>query len=206
MKPATAIAATLACMAGSLSAQTDLELRRVVTGVSEQGRSVVLSDGAPSEVISFDALPGFVLAPMWGTGPGDELPAPGERPEFRRDAFVPEPGGTHFLLFRLPTSAELAAAAENPDMETERVAQMRATVPDLVDATSPENPALHATASVDYVIVISGTVAMELDDGEMVTLRPGNVVIQNGTRHAWHNVGEEGAVLAAVLVGTPPRE
>ena len=47
---------------------------------------------------------------------------------------------------------------------------------------------------------------MELDDGAMVTLHPGDVVVQNGTRHAWHNAGEERAVLAAVLVGTPPRE
>jgi quercetin dioxygenase-like cupin family protein len=57
---------------------------------------------------------------------------------------------------------------------------------------------------VDYVIVLSGTVLMELDDGAMVTLGPGDVVVQNATAHAWYNGGEEGAILAAVLVGGQP--
>ena len=201
MKAATILGAALACLVVPLSAQTDLEPRRVVTGLSDQGRAVVVSDGAPAEVISFEALPGFVLAPMWGTGAVPKLPEPGERPTFRMGDFVPEPGGTHFLLFTVPTPGELAAAGENPDMMADLTAEMSAEVPDLVDAISEENPDLHATVSIDYVIVISGTVALELDDGAMVTLHPGDVVVQNGTRHAWHNVGEERALLAAVLVG-----
>jgi len=38
---------------------------------------------------------------------------------------------------------------------------------------------------VDYGVVISGRLALELDDGKQVDLEPGDVVIQNGTRHAW---------------------
>ena len=44
----------------------------------------------------------------------------------------------------------------------------------------------------------------EGDDGAIVTLGPGDVVVQNGTAHAWYNGGEEGAVLAAVMVGGQP--
>ena len=116
MKPRAILALGVAITAGPLSAQSDSQFRRVVTGISADGRAVVLHDGAPPEVISFDALPGFVLAPVWGTGPAPTLPGPGERPVFRRGDFVPDPGGTHFVLFTLPTPAELAAAAEVPGM------------------------------------------------------------------------------------------
>jgi quercetin dioxygenase-like cupin family protein len=81
--------------------------------------------------------------------------------------------------------------------------EFRMKLPDLTAGADPET-GLHSTPTVDYVIVLSGTVLMELDDGAMVTLEPGDVVVQNATAHAWYNGGEEGAVLAAVLIGGQP--
>lgn len=40
-----------------------------------------------------------------------------------------------------------------------------------------------------------------LDDGETVRLRAGDTLVQNGTRHAWHNRGTEPCVVVACLVG-----
>ncbi len=48
---------------------------------------------------------------------------------------------------------------------------------------------------------ISGEVCLELDDGATKTLRPGDCVVQNGTRHAWRNLTDRPAVMAFVVVG-----
>lgn len=46
---------------------------------------------------------------------------------------------------------------------------------------------MHRSNSIDYGIVLSGTVELELDDGAVVTLAPGDVVVQRGTIHLWRN-------------------
>ena len=58
----------------------------------------------------------------------------------------------------------------------------------------------------DPVLVIASEAhrahaALELDDGATVTLNPGDTVVQNGTRHRWHNPGTVPAVVVAVLIG-----
>ena len=71
----------------------------------------------------------------------------------------------------------------------------------MVDHLEMENLGMHTTDTVDYEFVISGEVVLELDDGAEVTLRPGDTVVQNGTRHAWRNRTDKPAVLVVVLVG-----
>lgn len=66
---------------------------------------------------------------------------------------------------------------------------------------------VHRTDTVDYVICISGEIDMFLDESEFVTLRPGDVLIQRGTYHAWANRSTAPCRLAVVLLdGTPKRE
>ncbi|MDN3356216.1 hypothetical protein [Actinomadura sp. DC4] len=46
-----------------------------------------------------------------------------------------------------------------------------------------------------------------LDDGEQTVLRAGDVLIQNGTRHVWHNRGTVPCTIVGVAIGadrTPP--
>jgi quercetin dioxygenase-like cupin family protein len=50
-------------------------------------------------------------------------------------------------------------------------------------------------------VVLSGEVALEIDDGATVRLGPGDTVVQNGTRHRWSNPGAEPAVVAVCLIG-----
>ena len=64
-------------------------------------------------------------------------------------------------------------------------------------------PRRHRTDSVDYAVVISGEIDMELD-GETVTLKAGDVLVQRGTVHTWVNRGKEDAVVAFVLVAAKP--
>jgi mannose-6-phosphate isomerase-like protein (cupin superfamily) len=46
---------------------------------------------------------------------------------------------------------------------------------------------MHRTESLDYGICLEGECVMELDSGEEVTVRAGDIVIQRGTNHLWHN-------------------
>jgi uncharacterized cupin superfamily protein len=48
-------------------------------------------------------------------------------------------------------------------------------------------------------------VCLELDDGVETTLRAGDVVVQNGTRHRWHNRGAEIARVMSVCIGAHQR-
>jgi quercetin dioxygenase-like cupin family protein len=59
---------------------------------------------------------------------------------------------------------------------------------------------------VDMEIVLSGDVVLELDDGVEKTLHAGDVNIQNGTRHRWHNRGTTPVVIAVMMVGAHRRQ
>jgi quercetin dioxygenase-like cupin family protein len=54
---------------------------------------------------------------------------------------------------------------------------------------------------VDYGIVLEGEVWLELDDGEQVHLKAHDVVVQNGTRHAWRNKSDKPVKIAFTIVG-----
>ena len=65
-------------------------------------------------------------------------------------------------------------------------------------------PRNHRSDSIDYAVVISGEIQMELDDGIVVILKVGDVLIQRGTIHNWVNKGPEACILAAVLISAKP--
>ena len=50
-------------------------------------------------------------------------------------------------------------------------------------------------------ILMDGEISLELDDSKVVALEPGDIVVQNGTRHAWRNPGTKPATLIFVLIG-----
>ena len=60
---------------------------------------------------------------------------------------------------------------------------------------------MHTTDTIDFEVVLSGEVILELDDGAQTVLRPGDTVVPNGTRHRWDNRGAEPAVVALFLIG-----
>jgi len=61
-------------------------------------------------------------------------------------------------------------------------------------------PREHRTDSIDYAVVISGEIDMELEKGTEVHLRAGDVLVQRGTLHNWINRGTAPCVMAFVLV------
>jgi mannose-6-phosphate isomerase-like protein (cupin superfamily) len=65
-------------------------------------------------------------------------------------------------------------------------------------------PRNHRTETIDYAVVISGEIEMELD-GAVVRLRQGDTLVQQNTTHNWVNRGTEACVIAFVLVPTKGR-
>lgn len=64
-------------------------------------------------------------------------------------------------------------------------------------------PRNHRTDSVDYAVVMSGEIDMDLD-GTVVHLKAGDLLVQRGTIHNWINRGKDPCTIAFVLVGAKP--
>ncbi len=171
--------------------------RRVVTGLNEKSESVVLFDGDAQNVLLLPALPGAAITELWVTGemPVDRLGDKdrGARP-MKHD---PDPGGTIFRIVELPPEKETPAGLQSDAVEKIFEAMGSANKPSSQDRV--RHPTMHLTDSVDYLVLISGELTMIMDVGE-VTLKPGDCIVQRGTRHGWANRGDKPVVLAAVLV------
>src|SRR5512132_3011951 len=63
----------------------------------------------------------------------------------------------------------------------------------------------HRTDSIDYAVVMSGEIDMELDDS-VVHLKAGDVLVQRGTIHNWVNRGTQPCVMAFILIDSKPVE
>lgn len=73
----------------------------------------------------------------------------------------------------------------------------------LPNAVSP----FHRTSSIDYGIVLSGQVQLELDNEIIKTIGPGDIIVQRGTIHLWRNPSkEEKCRIVFVLIEGKPYE
>ncbi len=147
--------------------------RRVVTGHTPSGVSVVVSDG-PVPVSRELPEDGVGFHEIWNTeGAPARITAVEDTEPTRRSLAVPPP----------PRGTKI------------RINEFR---PGHLDERGLQSP-VHRTASVDYGIVLEGEITLVLDDSE-VTLRAGDVVVQRGTDHAWANRGDTTARVVFVLI------
>lgn len=158
-----------------------MAVRRVVTGLDDQGRSTFLSDGP--------AHGGDAWAEIWITDPALGPDAVVD-PDFGTSVLEPPPGGTAFRVFHVPTDEDMRARMRDAVGRIEGV----------------EADGFHTTRTLDYVMVLEGQISLELDTGE-VLLGPGDCVVQRGTRHAWRNRSGKPVKMMAVMISTrPPAE
>jgi mannose-6-phosphate isomerase-like protein (cupin superfamily) len=167
-------------------------IRRVVTVVDEGGKAVVLLDGDNPHKTA-RANRGSVSRMLWAT---DRSPAAISGTADRAAAHVgiaPPTGGS---VFRIVEFAPITPEIERLDpghMHGELAANApRRGLP-------PRHPLMHRTRTVDYAIVMEGEIDMLLDDSE-IHLAAGDVLIQQGTNHAWVNRGSEPCRIAFVLI------
>ncbi len=124
-----------------------------------------------TEVDSVTIAPGWELFNMWTASELPVFPSDGSPLVLLHPRPNVPVGGFNFSLFTVPPH------------------------------TGKEDPGFHTTDTIDFEYVISGEVWLELDNGKEVCLRPGDVVVQNGTRHAWRNKRSETCTLVGCMIG-----
>jgi hypothetical protein len=179
-----------------------MQVRRVVTGHNSNGKSVFIADGPAPRARVGVHHPGFAEALLWSTSQTPTVPTEGKDPTPAVTSFMAEPGGTRFLIVTFPPDTVMASPGFDGAKAFEE--HLKGT-PGITERMEPGNPGMHTTDTVDYVIVLDGEVWLELDDGKEVLLNKHDVVIQNGTRHAWRNRSDRGVTIAAVMVGARRR-
>ncbi|UKD54878.1 cupin domain-containing protein [Amycolatopsis sp. FU40] len=174
---------------------THAKVRRVVTGHDSDGKARVVADAAV-EPIASGLMPGCAIYRLWGR---DERPVfPDNGSPGRAEAYYPPRDGSRFMINTI-APGELAPL---PDLDVAAAwEELERQAPGAAAAMEPGAPGMHTTDSLDYVLVVSGEVTLELDDGDQTVLRAGDVVVQNGTRHAWRNHGVEPCTIVGVAVG-----
>lgn len=73
----------------------------------------------------------------------------------------------------------------------------------IVDMLPGQQSPMHRTNSIDYGIVMTGEVELELDDGAKRTVREGGIIIQRGTNHLWRNTTDRPCRIAFILIEAP---
>jgi mannose-6-phosphate isomerase-like protein (cupin superfamily) len=175
-----------------------MDIRRVVTGHSPVGKAIFVSD---SKVAGYQPalMPGAEFHSLWASDGPITYPNDGSQPT--SFGYFPTPGGHRFGFFTLPPAA-VAETPLDPSLDLNAaLADVEAHLPGLLGHMEPDNPGMHTTDTTDFEVVISGEVCLELDDGSEVLLKPGDTVVQNGTRHRWTNRGTVPAVVALFAVG-----
>jgi mannose-6-phosphate isomerase-like protein (cupin superfamily) len=169
--------------------------RRIVTG-NVNGKAVVQND-EPLPAYEFKTVPGYEHTLIWVNPVTPDL-SKEQRFETYPASVVPGPGGTslHFVTFP-PGSVFADPSFDGKSAQEEALVRLRG----LADHFEKEDPGMHKTNTVDYSIVYDGEMWLELDDGETVHLRRGDVVVQNGTRHAWRNKGTKPVTMLFFLNG-----
>ena len=181
-----AVAALSMCSAAEAS-----DIRRVVTGLDADNKTVVMFDSR----LPLQAGPlGLRATNLWVT---NSYPIGFS---FKDDTSAipvgisPLDNGTKFRVVEFPP---LDPATES---KLEPGALMKAVGPVAPARGRPvTHPLMHRTRSVDYAVVLSGEIDMMLDD-TLVHLKPGDTIVQQATNHAWVNHGTETCRILFVLM------
>ena len=169
--------------------------RRLVTE-NVNGKSVVQSD-EHMQAYEFKTVPGYEHTLMWVNPTTPDL-SKEQRFDRYPDSVVPGPGGTSLHFVTLPPGSVIADPSfDAAAAQEEALVRLRG----LADHFEKEDPGMHKTNTVDYAIVYDGEIWLELDDSETLHLTRGDVVVQNGTRHAWRNKGTKFVTMLFFLNG-----
>ena len=171
---------------------TSGKIRRVVTTLDAEGKAVVLFDGENPHSVKRPGRPNTASL-LWVT---DGAPADISGPRDRAAVSIgtsPPPSGSVFRIVDYPP-----ATPEMENFDTSARMKELAHEPE-IRGRPPRHPFMHRTRTVDYAIVLAGEIDMLLDDSE-IHLKAGDVLVQQGTNHAWVNRGKEICRIAFVLV------
>jgi hypothetical protein len=172
-------------------------LRRVITGDNQAGESVIIIDGGPSVFAGDPNLGG--LFEIWEDSASGPL-NPRDHIDLGATKAVlgPRPGNVQVRWFVV---APLPEGVPKPDLDAaaRNVFASFGGARHIIDQSRAS--AMHETHSIDIICLLQGDVSLILEAGE-TRIKPGQVVIQRGTNHAWVAHGGP-ALLLAVLIDRP---
>jgi mannose-6-phosphate isomerase-like protein (cupin superfamily) len=178
--------------------------RRALTGRDITGKSVFKSFDVTPNVVEIESNPGLTFYELYSTEGTPSVTGREPDPMLQKTKAFPAPGGTNFRLISYPPKRPPSWTPPAGVTFESAMKELGEKVPgmaDHFDRSSPEARGMHTTDTVDYGVVVRGEMTLELDDGNIVHLRQGDCIVQNGTRHRWRNPGSEPCLMAFVSVG-----
>ncbi len=170
-------------------------LRRIITDNGADGRSRALIDGEAAKLIAVEEAG---LAEIWTANlTTGKLFDAGDTLKDQDLRLEPAPGAVKVRWFTVAPDDNGRTAEEK-----EAAAAFAFAAVGAADARvdTSRHPMMHKTDTLDVIILVKGAVDLVLDEGAPTSLKPGDVVIQRATNHAWINHGAETALLVAVLM------
>ena len=170
-------------------------IRRVVTTVDASDKAVVLFDGDCPHVVKRPDRP-TVSQLLWVTsGAPADISGPADRAALAmgKIGISPPPGGSVFRIVDFPPLGPEVDKLSNDHLHH----QLGGEAPKR--GLPPSHPFMHRTRTIDYAIVMEGEIDMLLDDSE-IHLKAGDVLVQQGTNHAWVNRGKDICRIAFILI------
>jgi len=177
-------------------------VRRVVTGVGEQGRSRIVSDGLAPNTFRSPDVEGFASSVAWFS-PAGPVSNDGDHDTAAGDVVIPMSPDLGEVIFRV---------ADFPPDEAYGTAGEDGLFGSITGGDEARDGATHSgdkhfwfhkTDSIDFAVVLDGEIWLLLDDDECL-LRAGDVVVQRGTAHSWSNKSDRTCRMAFVLLGALP--
>lgn len=172
-------------------------IRRVVTGNDAHGKSVIVTDAAPTSVRSSPQRPGVVINNLWMTDSMPAATAGVDDATVAPMALEPKANGTNFRIVEF--SPEQAYIGKVDAASAQQAFGDLGAGHALVGGEKPRHPFMHRTKTIDYAIVLSGEIYLVLDNDE-VLMKAGEVCIQRATNHAWSNRSDKPARVAFILI------
>ena len=117
--------------------------------------------------------------------------------------FSPRPGTEYSVIWSSEGFPVNNDGDEDPSRKKIGTTIPNGTVFRIVSFGPGVAPRNHRTDSIDYAVVMSGEIDMQLDN-ETAHLKAGDVLVQRGTIHNWVNKGKEPCVIAFTLVSAKP--
>ncbi|KAI1339482.1 hypothetical protein F5Y15DRAFT_382681 [Xylariaceae sp. FL0016] len=112
------------------------------------------------------------------------------------------PGGSSFVAFDARATVPVTNREQPQDLGHSLPRCPSDGVNFSVVTFAPQSGApMHRTLSLDYAIILSGEIVLELDGGEERTVKEGEFIVQGGVSHAWHNRTDKPCRIAFVMVG-----
>ncbi len=179
--------------------QQQKTFRRIVTGHDANNKAIIVSDAASGLTQLIGGPGGPTFFEVWHTVETPALihPQPDEMDETQL-VLAPPKNGTRIRVIEFPPEGEEIKKLTGA-VAAEKFKSMGGEHASTSSEEGAPHPLMHRTQTVDYGIVLEGEITMILDRGE-TTIKAGDIVIQNGTNHAWANRSGKVCRMAFVLI------